>query len=797
MSFASYPALLRSKAPANATTGGRSAVLVVALAAAACARGAQTKAPPPDVGAVEGTVLDPAGRPVPDVPIELAVQPTDGRVPTAVARTSPTGAFRMERVPPGRYLARARPRSFASATATVAVQASTTSRTTLRLQALVALDGRIQDGHGTAVPMAHVLAFAVAEASAPTFHEARADAAGRFALRDLTSGTYRLLIDAPGLGTASAGPVTAPDPDVVVILPGESRSVTGVVTRQGRPTARVRVHLGGDAVFEPRVTETDGAGRFAFPGLGPGTYALRAEAGDLVSPVVSDVAVGASSQLRQVDLALTSAGAVHGRVVDDRGAALSDATVRIDLVPATGLWPPIETDRAGAWTSPPLPPGRYLLRARRAGFTARRTAIVELTADAAQRGPGEVVTLVLIRTGELIGRVVTDDGAPVAGARVHDRSAAVEELGVVASPLPPAATAAALPPGTRPASDGRTGTRQATTGADGRFLLPDVPPGRLRLEILQPSMVPFRGKPLVLPPDGHLDLGALTLSRAALVSGRVSDADGTPVGGAHVMVRAGDGAGSALYAVTGVGGDFMLPLPPGDHTLVAAHEGRPDASASVHVIAGRTPDAVTLRFARPGTRVVTGVVKDSDGRPLAAARVAAVQRSSAEAGSTAPEPTAIASAVADPGGRFRLTGLPDSALRLEIRHPQYAPHRTDVAEARPGAGLPPELIIRVPVSGGITGEVHERLTGGPVAGFQIEAEGPDGAIVRFAQPGARVRRRAGPFRFALGPLAPGPWRIRARAAGYAPVERQITVPAAGSPGEPSVRDVRLELGRAS
>jgi len=567
MSFASYPALLRSKAPANGAIARCLAALAVVLAAAACAPGGGKTSPTADVGVVEGTVLDPAGRPLADVPVELGAQPADGRVPVATARTTQAGSFRMERVPAGRYLARARPRAFATATAAVAAQAGTISRTTLRVQALVALEGRIQDSHRTPVPMAHVLAFAVADASAPTFHEARADAAGRFSLHDLTAGTYRLLIDAPGLGTASAGPVVAPDPDVVIILPGESRSVTGLVTRQGRPAARVRVHLGGDAVFEPRVTETDTAGRFAFPGLGPGTYALRAESGDLVSPVVSDVAVGASSQLRQVDLTLAPAGSVHGRVVDDRGAALADATVRIDLIPATGLWPPLETDGAGLWTSPPLPPGKYLLRARRPGFTARRTSIVEVTAGGAPAGSQDATTLVLIRTGEISGRVVTDDGAPVAGARVQDRSAAVEELGVVSSALPAAAAAAALPPGARPASGGRGGTRQATTGSDGRFVLSDVPPGRLRLEILQPSMVPFRGKPLVLPPDGHLDLGALTLSRAALVTGRVSDADGTPVAGARVAVRPGDGAGAALYAITGVGGDFALPLSPGDHTL--------------------------------------------------------------------------------------------------------------------------------------------------------------------------------------------------------------------------------------
>ena len=791
MRFASYPAPLHSKARAKVI---RSSFLVLALAAAACARPGGNATP--TLGVVEGTVLDPTGQPLADVPVELGAQPADGRVPIATARTTQAGTFRMERIPEGHYLVRARPRAFAMATAAVATAPGTIARPTLRAQALVALEGRIEDGHGTAVPMAHVLAFAVAEAATPTFHEARADAAGRFAVRGLTAGVYRLLIDAPGLGTASAGPVAAPDPDVVVILPGESRSVTGLVTRQGRPAARVRVHLGGDAVFEPRVTETDNAGRFAFPGLGPGTYALRAESGDFVSPVVSDVAVGAASQLRQVDLVLAPAASLRGRVVDERGNGLADATVRIDLIPGTGLWPSLETDGAGAWTSSPLPPGKYLLRARRPGFTARRTVIVTMGADAAPQGTDDATTLVLLRTGEITGRVVADDGGPVAGARIHDRTATVEELGVITSALPGAAAAAALPPGASPGGEGRAGTRQALTGADGSFVLGDVPPGRLRLEILQPAMVTFRGKPLTLPPGGHLDLGALTVSRAALVVGRVTDADGGPVAGARVVVRSSDGAAAALYAITGAGGDFSLPLSPGDHTLAAASDGRSDVTALVRVVPGKSPAPVTLRFERAGTRVVVGVIKDSEGRPLAAARVLAMQRPGANEVRAADEVAALASTTADAGGHFKLTGLPDSALRLEVLHPSYAPHRTDVDAVLPGAGLPAELVVRVPVPGGITGEVHERGSGGPVPDFHIEAEGPDGAVAVFPRPSTRARRRGGPLRFALGPLTPGSWRLRARAPGYAPVERQLTVRAAVTPGEPTVRDLRLELGRA-
>src|SRR3569832_1253708 len=96
MSFASYPALLRSKAPANA---GLLSALILALAAAACARGGDKAAADGGTGVVEGTVLDPAGRPLADVPVELGAQPADGRVPTATTRTTQGGTFHMDRIP--------------------------------------------------------------------------------------------------------------------------------------------------------------------------------------------------------------------------------------------------------------------------------------------------------------------------------------------------------------------------------------------------------------------------------------------------------------------------------------------------------------------------------------------------------------------------------------------------------------------------------------------------------------------------------------------------------------------------
>ena len=107
------------------------------------------------------------------------------------------------------------------------------------------------------------------------------------------------------------------------------------------------------------------------------------------------------------------------------------------------------------------------------------------------------------------------------------------------------------------------------------------------------------------------------------------------------------------------------------------------------------------------------------------------------------------------------------------------------------------MVIQLPVPGAVLGEVHERVTGAPVPRFEVEAVGPNSGMARYPAAGRRADgHRGDPFRFHLGPLAPGEWTIRARAPGYAPVERRVQVPAAGTIGEPSVQDLRLDLDRS-
>jgi hypothetical protein len=63
--------------------------------------------------------------------------------------------------------------------------------------------------------------------------------------------------------------------------------------------------------------------------------------------------------------------------------------------------------------------------------------------------------------------------------------------------------------------------------------------------------------------------------------------------------------------------------------------------------------------------------------------------------------------------------------------------------------------------------------------------GPEGAHAS-----AEIQR-AGSFR--LPRLAPGHWRLTVSAPGFHPADQELDVPASAALGEPSVRDLRVEL----
>ena len=254
---------------------------------------------------------------------------------------------------------------------------------------------------------------------------ATADLDGHFSIDGLTPGAYRVLVEAAGFPAAETSPVTAPAAELVLRVVGEGRAIFGRVVRStNAPVAGARVALGAEEGGPGRQTVSRADGRFAFSGLGDGTYALRALLGDEASATVHGVSASRDGVTIPQPLVLRRGAAIGGRLVQDAGAGLAGFEVRAEsaaLAPGDDPLPVIaRTDESGGFTLGPLTAGSYRVIAARAGYVLRHAPTVTLEArdggallvDPA-RGETPPLKLELLRGARVAGRVTDARGVPV------------------------------------------------------------------------------------------------------------------------------------------------------------------------------------------------------------------------------------------------------------------------------------------------------------------------------------------------------------------------------------------------
>jgi hypothetical protein len=514
-----------------------------------------------------------------------------------------------------------------------------------------------------------------------------------------------------------------------------------------------------------------------------GSFTLRRADPQRLHAIVVDLG-GPRPAFRLVDQALEpsattdlsawtlAAGAtLHGRVVDEGGAPIADARVR--LVPRLELPLPKELSQILARD---LEPGRALLSGAPAEvflelppwvreFTSRlplptatsaadgtfrfpHLTCRELALFATRRDhvgvvrdaitlPGDPVAgehaaddLVLPRGRTVRGRL-TDGDQPLSGAFVH--AGAVTQL----EHAGPSTIAAPL----------------GASDAEGRFTLTGVPEGALTLVGVQrraggPIHVlgPFAGDAfdVAVPPTAALQL-------------RVHDALGRPrpdakfrfmlVGGAVAALR-GFGLPHDFGALLerGQPGEFTLSgLPLGSAVVLARTDDSGWESAQVKLLAGGATQELKLPVAAP-RRV--RVVAARDGSAVVGASVLAIARTPRNLGDP------LGFAVTDAVGRATITTLRhDHALVLRVSHPGYC----STIHPDPVAAGSDEFVVELPRGGALTGRLPVNLAASPtdwtVAATWAGQEMPlEDRLPRFA-----VAAADGSFR--IPALRPGPWEV--------------------------------------
>ena len=158
----------------------------------------------------------------------------------------------------------------------------------------------------------------------------------------------------------------------------------------------------------------------------------------------------------------------------------------------------------------------------------------------------------------------------------------------------------------------QVGSATATTGADGRFLLQNLPVGSVTVVTTAPGF-DARTETVSLAAGTNAHDVLLTPTPTATLAGVVTAGSGAAIAGASVKV------GSST-ATSGADGSFQLEnLPVGNATVVTSATGFDPRTESVSLAAGANAHDIVLTAIPIAT--VSGVVSSTTGAPIAGASV--------------------------------------------------------------------------------------------------------------------------------------------------------------------------------
>jgi protocatechuate 3,4-dioxygenase beta subunit len=560
---------------------------------------------------------------------------------------------------------------------------------------------------------------------------------GRFVIEGLDAAFFRLRVVAPGFGPEEGARLHPPESGVLLALTrpgsrlgGRVRGASGEAVAGARLMA-YRAHKDDfiRRLFEgclPPIEEqtSDGEGAFTFEALGEDLYSFAVEAGGYAELEVYHLEVAAGENPERT-FTLEPGTVIRGRVLDPDGGPLPGAKVAASPVHTRRgcggrgpIRPCVERGSAvsgpdGGFSFDTLEPGTYRVTASHPQYVRDGRRGVQ---------SGEELVLRLGRGVILAGRVLE-----VAGGRPMD--------------------------GASVSAEDRSGSKKtARSDSRGGYLLEGLDDAweSAWVEVKaqgyagQSRLLSLAARDL-LEEDFHL-------LPSAVVSGRVLDHEGRPVRGAVAAVLAEDARAPGGRLVRSARSDAdgryeVEEVEAGEafHVHLAARGFFGGRSSSFRLAPGarlEVPDVVLI-----ASGVLAGRVVDSEGNPVAGAKVAAHGAGG----------LGLACFTA-PDGRFRLEGLDDSrhsllvetGFHLETRLPGFTIPKGETVDAGDIALEPGRQL-----SGRVVDREGRPLAGATVRAFQLAA----GLRSRAAKTGIDGR-------FAFGGLLETGIDFDVRLAGY-------------------------------
>ncbi len=651
----------------------------------------------------------------------------------------------------------------------------------IELRPTIQLSGVVIDEAGNPISGAEVGASVDMAAGGRRTWEASAwltpavtDPAGRFTLSRLDAGVaYMVRAAHPGFAPTElplANPRTEARNGLELVLEAGRTLVGSVVDQGGLSIAGARVEvkktvnpnnvrrymlersLGSK---EPIASFTDEEGRFAVSDLPAGLFEVEISASGHASEELGILEITeTTAELDVGEVALGPGFTIEGRVTDRNGSPLEGAKVfasdgvqnaRIFVSRIESESPPaMVTDVNGFFSVVDRAEGDKVdLRVEMTGYA--ENTVRGVTAPTYQP-----VSIELERASTVRGVVVDAGGAGIADAVVSVQ--VTRTMGLASSSMSNA----------RASSDG-----------DGRFVIENVNPGELELQVRAEGYVQARIDSLTVEPGRDLDGVRAVLERGATVSGRIRGPSGRPVSGAQVLSMEGRSGFRQTFhgAATSDGeGRYRLDgIPPGSRAITVNHDNHKQMNRTIEVEPGDNVFDISLE----GGVTFSGRVVDTAGSPIATADLSLHATSYNFLGNS--------QGITDSEGQFSLDGLGEGIYSLQVTKEGFASSSLENIEIGPAglSGYEVRLETGAAIVGRILGLESER-----VGDVQIYAARPP----RGFSPGRA--NRDGTYR--IEDLAPGDYSVVAQLGASGLTASGHTTVSTGVPE--TVLDLEFEQG---
>lgn len=306
----------------------------------------------------------------------------------------------------------------------------------------------------------------------------------------------------------------------------------------GAPLRRAQVRLSGQGLGSAQAINTDAEGNFTFANLPAGSYRVMAQKVNFLAQTFGQKRVGVGpgkavvltdgQAAERIDFALTRAGVISGRVVDDVGEPVPSVSVQAIRPPAYDGQPvrpmnSVQTDDLGQFRLHGLQPGEYIVGVSprslgmmggaesidRSGYAQTFFPGVSSMADAqrvqVQAGletPNVSIGLVLTRLAQISGIVMAPAGAALPGG------GSVQVRTVPGMPM--------------------FGGGSSSIRPDGTFVINNVAPGSYNLEVRTGGPEPLFATASVSVSGEDVPNIALMVSPGATIKGKIVFEGGEP-----------------------------------------------------------------------------------------------------------------------------------------------------------------------------------------------------------------------------------------------------------------------------